>query len=78
MQQSHGAKSWGAEVPCFAREMASRHRRRGDVIGNASDRCGRSRSYSAVHNGPSTIDVVFELNNHELLITDDALDKIAD
>ena len=46
--------------------------------GNASERCGRSGSYSAVHNGPLTIDVVFELNNHELLITDYAFDKIAD
>ena len=45
---------------------------------NASDRCGRSRSYSAVHNGQSTFDVVFELNNHELLITNYAFDKIAD
>jgi hypothetical protein len=46
--------------------------------GNASERRGRSGSYSAVHNGPFTIDVVFELNNHELLITDYAFDKIAD
>ena len=46
--------------------------------GNASERCGRSGSYSAVHNGPFTVDVAFELNNHELLITDDAFDKIAD
>ena len=53
----------------------------GDAVmfsGNASDRCGRSRSYSAVHNGPLTMDVVFELGNHELLITDYAFDKIAD
>ena len=46
--------------------------------GNASERCGRSGSYSAVRNGPFTVDVAFELNNHELLITDDAFDKIAD
>ena len=46
--------------------------------GNASERCGRSGSYSAVHDGPFTIDVVLELNNHELLITDYAFDKIAD
>ena len=46
--------------------------------GNASERCDRSGSYSAVHNGPLTMDVVFELNNHELLITDYAFDKIAD
>jgi hypothetical protein len=46
--------------------------------GNASERCGRSGSYSAVHNGPFTIDVVLELNNHELLIADYAFDKIAD
>jgi hypothetical protein len=46
--------------------------------GNASERRGRSGSYSAVHNGPFTIDVVFELNNHELLISDYAFDKIAD
>jgi hypothetical protein len=46
--------------------------------GNASERRGRSGSYSAAHNGPFTVDVVFELNNHELLITDYALDKIAD
>jgi hypothetical protein len=35
-------------------------------------------SYSAVHNGPFTVDVAFQLNNHELLITDDAFDEIAD
>ena len=46
--------------------------------GNASDCCGRSRSYSAVHNGQSTINVMFELNNHELLITNYAFNKIAD
>ena len=46
--------------------------------GNASERCGRSGSYSAVHNSPLTMDVVFELGNHELLITDYAFDKIAD
>ena len=46
--------------------------------GNASERCDRSRSYSAVRNGPSAMYVVFELNNHELLITDYAFDKIAD
>ena len=46
--------------------------------GNASERCGRSGSYSAVHNGPFTVDEVFELNNRELLIIDDAFDKIAD
>src|SRR6267154_1365261 len=46
--------------------------------GNASERCGRSGSYSAVRNGPFTVDVALELNNHELLITDDAFDKIAD
>jgi hypothetical protein len=45
---------------------------------NASERCSRSGSYSAVYNRPFTVDVVFELNNHELLITDYALDKIAD
>ena len=45
---------------------------------NASERCGRSGTYSAVHNGPSTVNVLFELNNRELLITDDAFDKIAD
>jgi hypothetical protein len=38
----------------------------------------RWRSYSAVHDGPSTVDVLLELNNDELLITDDALDEIAD
>ena len=46
--------------------------------GNASERCGRSGSYSAVHNGPFTVDVALELNNRELLITDYAFDKIAD
>jgi hypothetical protein len=46
--------------------------------GSASERCGRSGSCSAVHNGAFTVDVAFELNNHELLITDDAFDKIAD
>jgi hypothetical protein len=46
--------------------------------GNASGRCGRSGSYSAVHNSPLAMDVVFELGNHELLITDYAFDKIAD
>ena len=46
--------------------------------GNASERCGRTGSYSAVHNGPLAMDVVFELGNHELLITDYALDEIAD
>ena len=46
--------------------------------GNVSKCCGRSGSYSAVHNGPLTMDVVFELGNHELLITDYAFDKIAD
>ena len=46
--------------------------------GHASGRCGRSGSSSAVHNGPFTVDVAFELNNRELLITDDALDKVAD
>jgi hypothetical protein len=45
---------------------------------NASGRRGRSGSCSAVHNGPFTVDVAFELNNRELLITDDAFDKIAD
>jgi hypothetical protein len=38
----------------------------------------RSRSYSAVHNGPFTVDVLLELKNDELLITDYALDEIAD
>jgi hypothetical protein len=38
----------------------------------------RSRSYSAVCNGPFTMDVLLELNNDELLITDYALDEIAD
>jgi hypothetical protein len=28
------------------------------------------RSYSAIHNGPFTVDVLFELNNDELLITE--------
>ena len=37
-----------------------------------------ARSYLAVHNGPFTTDVVFELINQELLITDCAFDKIAD
>jgi hypothetical protein len=46
--------------------------------GSASERRGRSGSYSAVHNGPFTIDVVFDLNSHEFLITDYAFDKIAD
>jgi hypothetical protein len=46
--------------------------------GNASERRGRSGSYSAVHNGAFTVDVAFELNNHELLITDYAFDEIAD
>jgi len=46
--------------------------------GSASERCGRSGTYSAVRNGPSTVNVLFELNNRELLITDDAFDKIAD
>ena len=45
---------------------------------NASERRGRTGSYSAVHNGPLAMDVVFELGNHELLITDYAFDKIAD
>jgi 6-phosphofructokinase len=38
----------------------------------------RSRSHSAIHNGPFTLDVLLELNNDELLITDYAFDKIAD
>ena len=46
--------------------------------GIVSERCGRSGLYSAVHNGPLAMDVVFELGNHELLITDYAFDKIAD
>ena len=47
--------------------------------GNASEPLRSFRfSYSAVHNGRFTVDVAFELNNHELLITDDAFDKIAD
>ena len=46
--------------------------------GNAAERCSRSGSCSAVHNGPFTVDVAFELNNHELLITDYAFDEIAD
>jgi hypothetical protein len=33
---------------------------------------------SAVRNGPFTVDVLLELNNDELLITDYALDEIAD
>jgi hypothetical protein len=45
---------------------------------NAAERCGRSGSYSAIHNGPFTVDVLLKLNNDELLITDYALDKIAD
>jgi hypothetical protein len=32
----------------------------------------------AVHTGPFTVDVLLELNNDELLITDYALDEIAD
>ena len=36
------------------------------------------KSYSAVHTGQFTADVVFELSNQELLITDCAFDKIAD
>ena len=35
-------------------------------------------SNSTVYNGLLTVDVVFELINHELLITDDAFDKITD
>jgi hypothetical protein len=46
--------------------------------GSASERCGGSGTYSAVHNGPATVNVLFELNNRELLITDDAFNKIAD
>jgi hypothetical protein len=46
--------------------------------GNASEPCGRSGPHSAVHNGAFTVDEVFELNNHELLIIDYAFDKIAD
>ena len=38
----------------------------------------RSRSHSAVDDGPFTVDVLLELNNDELLITDYALDEIAD
>ena len=44
---------------------------------NASERCV-VRSHSAVDDGPSTVDVLLELNNGELLITDYALDEIAD
>jgi hypothetical protein len=33
---------------------------------------------STIHDGPLTVDVPFELNNDELLITDYALDEIAD
>jgi hypothetical protein len=64
----------------FDHLVGQRKRHGGAVMfgGNASERRGRSGSYSAVHNGPFTIDVVFELNNHELLITDYAFDKIAD
>jgi hypothetical protein len=36
------------------------------------------RSFSTVHDGPFTVDVLLELNNDELLITDYALDEIAD
>ena len=43
-----------------------------------SERCGRSGSHSAVHNGPFTVDVLLELKNDELLITYYALDEIAD
>jgi hypothetical protein len=59
---------------------ASANGTRGAVMfgGNASERRGPSGSYSAVHNGPFTADVVFELINQELLITDCAFDKIAD
>jgi hypothetical protein len=46
--------------------------------GSASERCGRSGTYSTVHNGPFTVNVLFKLNNRELLITDYAFDKIAD
>jgi len=45
---------------------------------SASERCCRSGSYSAVHNGAFTVDVLLELNNNELLITDYTLDEIAD
>jgi len=44
---------------------------------NASERCV-VRSHSAVDNGPPTVDVLLELTNGELLITDYALDEIAD
>ena len=38
----------------------------------------RSRLCSALYNGPLTVDVLLELNNDKLLITDYALDEIAD
>jgi hypothetical protein len=67
-----------SEVPASFVHFVGQHRRRADVGGNASQRRGRSGSYSAVHNGPFTVDVLLELNNDELLITDYGLDKIAD
>ncbi len=38
----------------------------------------RLMPYSAVYNSLSTVDVMCELINYELLITDYAFDKIAD
>src|ERR1700751_6124578 len=51
---------------------------RGRQLPRWARRLRRSRSYSAVHTGPFTVDVLFELNNDELLITDYALDEITD
>jgi len=59
-------------------DRRKRHRRRGDVRRKRFRALRSFGSYSAVHNGPLTMDVVFELGNHELLITDYAFDKIAD
>ena len=52
--------------------------RRDDVRTQCCQALRRSQSYSAVRNGPFTVDVLLELNNDELLITDYALDEIAD
>jgi hypothetical protein len=64
----------------FDHLVAQRKRHGGAVMfcGNASERCGRSGSYSTVRNCPLTLDVAFQLSNHEFLITDYAFDKIAD
>ncbi len=52
--------------------------RRGGVSDVMFPALRRSRSHSAVDDGPRTVDVLLQLNNGELLITDDALDEIAD